>query len=72
MDDEKVKGLKAYLEVLEKARSLEKEARMRLQKEVLPSGEQSKWAGILKEASSTVDALETGLEEQLKKVQPTK
>jgi hypothetical protein len=70
MDENKVKNLKVYLEALEKARSVEKEARMRLLKEALPSDEQTKWAGILKEASSTVNELEKGLETALKNVQP--
>lgn len=65
MNTDKIQELKNYLEVLEKARSVEKEARTRLQREGLPSDEQEKWAGILKAASAAVDALERGLEKVL-------
>ena len=71
MPIDKVTELKTHLEVLEKLRSLEKDARNRLVKEGMPAAEQKKWSGILGEGSRAIDSIETNLETILREVANT-
>ena len=63
-----VKALKDHLEALEKVRTVEKDARQRLQKEGLSVNDQTRWAEILHDATKAIDTLERHLPKALRDI----